>query len=115
MPHLVNAETDEILLPQLQIADTFWKRFAGLQFRRSLAPDSGLLLSPCSSLHTCFMRFPIDIIMLDTDRAVIGIRRRVEPWRIMLCESGTKQVIEVMPGSLTLATGTKLKWIEEPS
>lgn len=112
---LIDADIGNVLLDQLEVADTFWKRFKGLQFRRSMPHGSGLLLSPCSSLHTCFMRFPIGVVMLDRDRVVIGIRSRIDPWRAVLCESGTKHVIEINPGSLTIATGTQLHWHDEPT
>ncbi len=113
MPQLVNADSGEVLLDQLEIANTFWKRFTGLQLRRSLLQRSGLLLSPCSSLHTCFMRFPIDVIMLDRDGRVLGVRSNLRPWRAVFCKSGTKQVIEINPGSVTIAVGTKLHWRDE--
>ncbi|MEI7880862.1 MAG: DUF192 domain-containing protein, partial [bacterium] len=47
------------------VADTFWKRSIGLMGKPGLKAGQGLLLSPCGSIHTCFMRFPIDIIFLD--------------------------------------------------
>ncbi len=95
------------------LADTFWKRLQGLQFVRSLPTDSGLLLTPCSSLHTCWMRFSIDVIMLDMDCGVLGIKTQVRPWRVVICDRGTAQVIEVCPGSVVIAKGTKLEWINQ--
>ncbi|MDX1926557.1 MAG: DUF192 domain-containing protein, partial [Pirellulaceae bacterium] len=62
---LVDVSDGRVILPELEIASTFWSRFVGLQFRRELPKHSGLWLSPCSSIHTCFMRFPIDVLMLD--------------------------------------------------
>ena len=29
--------------------------------------DAGLLLVPCNSVHTCFVRFPVDVVFLDGD------------------------------------------------
>lgn len=115
MTQLINADNGVVLLHQLEIADTFWKRFKGLQFRKSMSRGSGLLLTPCSSLHTCFMRFPIDVIMLDLDHRVIGIRSQIQPWRAVFCEPGTTQVIEIHPGSVTIGAGTKLHWFDEQS
>ena len=115
MPQLINANNGDVLLDQLEIADTFWKRLKGLQFRSALPPSSGLLLSPCSSLHTCFMRFPIDVLMLDVNRVVIGTRSGIQPWRTVLCESGTKQVIEINPHALNVPAGTQLNWFNELS
>lgn len=110
MATLVNADTGEVLLKDLEIADTFWTRFVGLQFRRSLPSDAGILLTPCSSLHTCWMRFSIDVFMLDVDFVVLGIRRHVRPWRAVICQRGTTQVIEVNPDSVDVAIGCRLGW-----
>ena len=109
MAKLVNATTGETVLEHLEIADTFWQRFKGLQLRRFLMPNSGILISPCSSLHTCFMRFPIDVIMLDQSNAVIAIRRNVRPWRLLFCNSQTMRIIETNVSALTIALGTRLQ------
>ena len=109
MPQLINADNGEVLLVQLEIADTFWKRFKGLQFRRSMPQGSGLLLRPCSSLHTCFMRFPIDVVMLDRDLKVVAIRRRIPAWRAAFCRNGTWCVVETTANAVNLKPGMRLK------
>ena len=110
MARLVTADTGVSVLSNLEIANTFWKRLVGLQFRRSLPPGTGLLLSPCSSIHTCFMRFPVDIVMLDKNNVVIGTLKNLRPWRFALCNRGTRRVIELNPGSVDIAKGTPLEW-----
>ncbi len=45
----------------VETADTFWRRFLGLMGRKNIAPSCALLISPCFSVHTCFMRFAIDV------------------------------------------------------
>lgn len=112
MSRLVDASDRRVLLEKLEIAKTFWRRFVGLQFRRESAIDSGLLLSPCSSIHTCFMRFPIDVLMLNAEGYVIGIRRRVRPWRVVLCPKGTTQVVETAVGAVELREGVRVE-VEE--
>ena len=68
-----------VIVANLELATTFWQRFKGLQLRRQLRNDQGLLISPCSSLHTCFMRFPIDVTALDFEGTVLACRRDVKP------------------------------------
>ena len=53
----------------------------GLLGRRGLPPGEGLLLRPASSVHTAFMRFPIDVVFLDRDLTVLKVARGVVPWR----------------------------------
>ncbi|SRR6056297_1849465 len=110
MRRLRDANTGEIVLSQLEIADSFWKRFKGLQFRDPLPPDRGLLIAPCSSLHTCFMRFTIDVVMLDRERVVVGVKKNLRPWRACFCHRSTFQVLETQVGALDLASGTRLDW-----
>lgn len=99
-----------VLLPQLELATSFWSRFVGLQFRRSLTPDQGLFLKPCSSLHSCFMRFPIDVIMLDRKNQVLKVRRRLRPWRAMICVAGTVAIIETAVNALELSPGEQISF-----
>ena len=106
---LIDGKDGRVILSELEIANTFWKRFVGLQFRRSLSASSGMLLDPCSSLHTCFMRFPIDIFMLDKVGTVMAIRKSVRPWRAVVCARGTIRIVETAVGATDLPVGTRLQ------
>jgi uncharacterized protein len=70
----------------------------GLLGRKPLAADEGLLLTPCSSVHTSFMRYPIDIVFLESDLTVLGIREHVKPWR-MAGWVGARSVLELPAGA----------------
>ena len=63
-------------LPALSLT-TPRSRMKGLLGRTALDPDEGLLLRPAGSVHTAFMRFPIDVVFLDGAMRVL----RVEPGR----------------------------------
>ena len=105
---LVMADSGVEVIPYLELADSFWSRFKGLQLRPTLPPGYGLLLSPCSSLHTCFMRFPIDVVMLDLDGNVLGTKNNVRPWRLVFCAAGTRAVLETNVGATALPVGSRL-------
>ena len=49
----------------VEIADNFFRRFCGLMGKKNLPARHGLLISPCNSIHMCFMKFPIDAVFLD--------------------------------------------------
>ena len=108
MKQLIDEATGDVLLQTVETADTFWKRLRGLQFRRSLPSDRGVFLTPCSSLHTCFMRFPIDVLMLDSDKVVLEHRRNIQPWRFVFCPKNTTSVIETKVDALVESTGKRL-------
>lgn len=98
---LIDAETGAVIVAKLAVADTFWRRFRGLQFHRPLAPDEGLLLIPCRSIHTHWMRFAIDVAMLDDDGRVLDILPEMRPWRIAPHVQGTQSIVETVAGVLT--------------
>ena len=81
----------------VQLADTFLTRFLGLMGRRSLPEDGGLLLKDCGSIHTCFMRFPIDVIYLSADYRVLDAQT-VRPWRMGTLVRGAKHTLELNAG-----------------
>jgi len=64
------------------LADRLLPRMRGLLGRASLAAGEGLLIRPAPSIHTAFMRFPIDALFLDGDLTVLGIEAEMRPWRV---------------------------------
>jgi len=97
-----------IIVERLVIADRFWKRFCGLQFRRVLAPGCGLLLTPCGSIHTMCMRFTIDVAMLNRTGRVLAVHQTVRPWRLVLAPRGTHAVLETPAGVPRLSVNDTL-------
>jgi uncharacterized protein len=79
------------------IAERFHERLVGLLGRRFLPPGEGILIRPASSVHTFFMRFPIDVVFLDKRGVVIGIRNNVPPWRAAFARRA-RSVLELAAG-----------------
>jgi len=69
----------------------------GLLGRKGLDSGEGLLLRPASSVHTFFMRFPIDVVFLDRALVVLGIADGLDPWRAA-SRKGAKAVLELPAG-----------------
>jgi uncharacterized membrane protein (UPF0127 family) len=78
------------------VADRPLSRLRGLMGRRALAPGEGLLLKPTPSIHTCFMRFAIDAVFLDSDLRVLAVEPELRPWRFA-GRRRTRAVLE-LPG-----------------
>jgi uncharacterized membrane protein (UPF0127 family) len=95
--HAVSADDGRVVCEHCTVADSFLSRFRGLLGRRGLPAGEGLLLSPSSSVHTFFMRFPIDLVFLDRDLRVVGIARDVRPWRLA-GRRGARHVLELAAG-----------------
>lgn len=104
---LVDRESGRTLVAATGVADTFFTRLAGLQFRRSLPPGTGLLIVPCSSIHTACMRFAIDVVFLDEDARIVGLQPNVRPWRLA-GERAAAMTLE-LPAGATAADDTGAK------
>jgi uncharacterized membrane protein (UPF0127 family) len=70
-----------VVCERCQVADRLLPRMRGLLGRRSLERGSGMLLTPEPSVHTLFMRFPIDVVFLDKARTIVKIVHDLQPWR----------------------------------
>jgi hypothetical protein len=79
------------------------RRLAGLMFRRGLQPGSAIVLEPCNGIHTCFMRFPVDVVFISFEWEVLRIAPAVPPWRFIPWVSGSRRVVEMRAGSVALS------------
>lgn len=100
---LENLDNGNMLSRRVLVADTFWGRFLGLMGRKQMPPDEALLLLDCSSVHTFFMRFPIDIAYLDRGMRVLAVYPDVKPWRVVPQVEFGAHTLELPAGTLTSA------------
>ena len=92
------------------LAETPLTRLKGLLGRKGLEQGEGLLLRPAASIHTFFMRFPIDAVWVDRDLNVLKVSPDLGPWRTAACK-GAKGVVEMAAGEaehVGLSAGDKL-------
>jgi uncharacterized membrane protein (UPF0127 family) len=111
---IVNATRREIVCDRAQLADNPLRRLRGLLGRRSLAGGEGLLLTPAPSIHTAFMRFPIDVVFLDSEHRVLRVVRQMEPWRAASAKHA-RAVLEMADGEADrrgIRVGDVLDWPE---
>jgi uncharacterized membrane protein (UPF0127 family) len=92
---------------RVNVARSMWARFWGLMGKRGLADDEALLIDPCSSVHTMFMRFPIDVVYLSKENAVVKIAPSLGAWRASLGGKGAHRVLE-MPAGAAARTGLEV-------
>jgi len=99
---LINQTKNTVLAEDVFIADTPFKRIRGLLDRKVFLPGQAVILEPCNSVHTFFMRFPIDIIFVDKNYKVIQILSGFNPYKISHIYWHSSKVIELPAGSLNL-------------
>jgi uncharacterized protein len=93
-----------------RVAETFGTRLRGLMGVRSLATGRGMLFPRTRSVHTHFMRFPVDVVFLDGDNRIVSIVHRLKPWRGAAVR-GARSVLELAAGEcerLRLSEGQML-------
>lgn len=86
---------NHILIPDLEIANSFWSRGKGLLGRDSLSRQSGLWIHRCNSIHTFFMKFAIDCVFVDKKLRVKAVYQNVKPGRLILPVWGASSVFEL--------------------
>ena len=93
-----------------RVAGSFAARLRGLMGVADLPAGQGVLFRGTSSVHTHFMRFPIDVVFLDSERRIVSIRPAVRPWRFARAKAADS-VLELAAGEcdrLGLTVGTAL-------
>ena len=102
---VTNVTRGTVLATALETADSGPKRNKGLLGRNGLEMGGGLWIVPCESVHTFFMRFPIDLVYLDRGNRVRKVRSAVGPWRVSACL--TAHSILELPAGVVLKSQTQ--------
>jgi uncharacterized membrane protein (UPF0127 family) len=71
-----------VLGADVRVATTRASRLLGLALLDRDDAGPGLLIPDCRSVHTCGMRFPLDLYFLGRDGEPVRVRRSVPPWRL---------------------------------
>jgi Uncharacterized conserved protein len=80
-------------LNKFLLADTFWNRLCGYMFRKE-PHYVGILFKPCSSIHTFFIKFEIDVLFIDKDKKVIKKIEALAPRKIIFHVKDSYYVLE---------------------
>jgi len=104
----INVTRKKTLANVLSVADTIFSSLIGLLGKRNLPLGEGLWLVPCQSIHTMWMRFPIDVIFLDNDKTVVHLIENMKPFRISRHVSRARSAIE-LPAYTVSSTQTQLE------
>ena len=96
-----NSDRDAVLGEAIEVADTAVRRVKGLLGRECLEDGQGLLFKGCSSLHTLFMRFPIDIVFLDKSGKVLRLKADVGPFKFVAAPLRAQYALELPAGAIS--------------
>ncbi|MDD5067855.1 MAG: DUF192 domain-containing protein [bacterium] len=79
-------------------ARTFRERLMGLIPYREWEKDDLLLFRHCRSIHTFFMHFPIDVIMVDRHDRIVRLEKGMKPGKVLVGCMGITCVYEARAG-----------------
>lgn len=97
--NILKAVKDEkIICEYIEDASSFFRRFMGLMYRKSLPDGRGLLLTPCNEIHTFGMRFDIDTVAISKGGEVLFIDAAVPPRKVRKKVDGAYRVLELNAG-----------------
>jgi len=96
----VISKTGFLISDKIISCNTFFTRFTGLMMKKSLNGYDGVLISPCNSIHSFFMKMNIDCYFLDKDNKIVKIIYKLKPWRLCWIVNGAQCVLELPAGFL---------------
>jgi uncharacterized membrane protein (UPF0127 family) len=82
VPVRIEREDGAAVCERCEVADRPLSRLKGLLGRAGLDKGEALLIRPASSIHTFFMRFPIDVVFVDRSLRIVGVSPNLPPWRV---------------------------------
>jgi len=96
---IINKTKNTVLAKNAIVADTVFKRIKGLLGRKDFIEGEALIIKPCNSIHTFFMRFPIDVLFVDKHNQVIKLISSLIPARLTYIYFNSAFVIELPTGT----------------
>lgn len=96
----INAKTGKIIAANLEMKDSYLGRLIGLLGKKGLKEGQGIVLKPCSQIHTCFMRFAIDVVFISKDLKVLKIIKNMGAWHFSPIVLKSLYTLEVAAGAI---------------
>jgi uncharacterized membrane protein (UPF0127 family) len=90
-----NKTKETFLAFRVRVADSILSRLVGLLGKRSLERDSGVWIVPANAVHTVGMLFSFDLVLIDKNFKVVGLRELVKPFRITRPNFHAESVLEL--------------------
>ncbi len=95
-----NTARNTILGETIEVAATATQKVRGLLGKECLEDGQGLLFKGCSSLHTFFMHFPIDVVFTDRQGRVLKAAPDVKPFKLVAAPLRAYYAIELPAGAI---------------
>ena len=98
---IYNSTQKNLIADDVKVANTFIARTLGLITKKIIAESEVLVIKPCNSIHTFFMKFPIDVLFVDANDEIVALYENVKPWRILPIHFNSLYVVELKAGQIS--------------
>jgi uncharacterized membrane protein (UPF0127 family) len=95
-----NLRNSKELSNNVALADSLLKRMKGLLGKKEMLNGEALWIKPCISVHTLFMKFPIDVLFLDKRNRVIAAITNIRRNRLTWIYLNALSALELPAGTL---------------
>lgn len=102
-----------VVSENMKMATSFEDRLIGLMFKKPMTDYDSLMIDPCRSIHTFFMRYSLDILFISKKNEVVAIYRNIKPWRMSWIHITAQKALEIESGKLNpeIKVGDRLKYV----
>lgn len=107
IPYVATTRSGAKVPISLRAAKTFRDKAIGYMGARSIAKSCGTVYARGRSIHTLFMRIPVDVCWIgrfdpsSQSWPVVSLDASVPPWRVLFAPRGAVGGIEIAPGTFT--------------
>lgn len=111
---VVNRRSGEEIGDRVRVTDGFFSRLRGLLGRPRPRPGEGLLITPSRGVHMYGMRYPLDVLILDSDRRVVADYPGLAPGRRTAMHKAGRHALELPTGTIEVSgtrPGDPLAWV----
>ncbi|HNW26677.1 MAG TPA: DUF192 domain-containing protein [Candidatus Gastranaerophilaceae bacterium] len=108
-----NSSNNTVIAERAEVAKSFFSRTVGLILKKTLKEGEGLVIKPCFSIHTFFMKFAIDVLFVNKKNEIVALYENVKPWRILPVHFNSYYVVELPSGTISstnISKGDSIKF-----
>jgi len=98
---IIHQPSKKELATNAKLATVMIDRMIGLMFRKKMDGFDALIIEDCKSIHTCFMKYPIDVVFIDRKNKIVKIKNNIKPWRVTPIYFSASKAIEFTSGSVS--------------
>ena len=100
---LINQTKNTVISENVCMATSLSQRAKGLLGKARMEKGEALVIDPCNSIHTFFMRFPIDVLFVSKDHVIVKTVTAIKPFRLKAAAAAS-YVVELPAGTALLTS-----------